>query len=67
MLVLTRLLGQVVEIEHAGETIRVMVTSIVDGRVRLGFDGSQSFRVLRQEISDNHTNKKDVLKHEGTV
>lgn len=32
------------------QTLRVVVTEIADGRVKLGFDGPKTIRVIREEL-----------------
>jgi carbon storage regulator len=49
MLVLSRKVGESIQI--AGD-IRVTVTEVRGGRVRLSIDAPPSIRVLRKEISD---------------
>ena len=51
MLVLSRNQNERIRITHAGEELDVVVVE-VGGRVRLGFEGPQSFKVLRGELVD---------------
>ena len=54
MLILTRLDHEVIIVKHAGEELRIMILPNVHGkRKRLGFDGPQSFKVLREEVQDD--------------
>ncbi len=50
MLVLTREPSQEIVVEHAGELLRLVVTTCRRGRVRLGFEGPRSFEVHRSEV-----------------
>ena len=56
MLCLKRFPNESIEIVHAGETLVVHVVSVTGIKVLLGFDGPQSFRVLRSEL-----NQKEVI------
>jgi carbon storage regulator len=50
MLVLSRKIGESIQIEGG---IRVTVTEVRGGRVRLSIEAPLSVRVLRKEIADN--------------
>ncbi|HQZ63525.1 MAG TPA: carbon storage regulator [Planctomycetaceae bacterium] len=52
MLVLSRKIGESI---HIAGGIRVTVTEIRGGRVRLSIDAPADVRVLRKEIADNTT------------
>lgn len=50
MLVLSRKRGEVVRVEIGGETLAIRIVSLGENRVRLGFDGAKSVKVVRQEL-----------------
>lgn len=50
MLVLSRKIGESIQIEGG---IRVTVTDVRGGRVRLSIEAPSNVRVLRKEIADN--------------
>jgi len=50
MLVLSRKIGESIQIEGG---IRVTVTEVRGGRVRLSIEAPSNVRVLRKEIADN--------------
>lgn len=50
MLVLSRVCEESVTVEHKGETLRVRILHIKQGRVKLGFQGDKSFEVRRSEL-----------------
>ena len=47
MLILTRKKGEAVTITAGGQTIKVVVTQIRDGHVRLGFDAPAEVKIVR--------------------
>ena len=49
MLVLSRRPGEETYSEHAGELLRVVVVDVNTDKARIGFDGPQSFRVVRDD------------------
>ena len=57
MLVLTRKLGQKIEI---GDGIVVTVVKSDRGRVRLGIEAPQDVRILREEVSDRQPSVAEV-------
>lgn len=52
MLTLNRKEGEVINITHNGETLDVYVTLIQGKKVKLSFDGPESFEVWREEVSE---------------
>ena len=50
MLVLSRTIGESIQIEGG---IRITVTEVRGGRVRLSIEAPSNVRVLRKEIADN--------------
>jgi len=50
MLVLTRRAGQAICI---GDDIRIVVTRIEDGRVRIGIEGRRDLTILREELRES--------------
>ena len=55
MLTLERKEDQVVSITHGGETLKVKVSLISGNKVKLSFDGSESFEVWREEVNESST------------
>ena len=53
MLTLERKEGEVITIEHGGEILDIHVSLITGNKVKLSFDGSESFEIFREEIIDN--------------
>jgi carbon storage regulator CsrA len=54
MLVLSRMKGEEVVVEHCGEVLRITVCDFrrdAREKVRLGFNAPASFKILRVEIS----------------
>ncbi|MFK5892316.1 MAG: carbon storage regulator [Pseudomonadota bacterium] len=52
MLTLERKEGEVINITHNGETLDVHVSLLRDNKVKLSFDGPESFEVWREEVSE---------------
>ena len=52
MLVLSRKRGESVLIQVGDITIRVVVTTLGDGKVKLGFEAPQKVAIVREEIAD---------------
>ena len=52
MLTLERKEDQIISITHNGETIEIKVTQIKGNKVKLSFDGSQSFEIWRDEVGE---------------
>ena len=57
MLVLSRKIGESIQIEGG---IRVTVTEVRGGRVRLSIEAPSDVRVLRKEIADNLTKPPSI-------
>ncbi len=57
MLVLSRKIGESIQIEGG---IRVTVTEVRGGRVRLSIEAPSDVRVLRKEIADNVTKPRSI-------
>lgn len=55
MLTLERKEGEVITITHGGETIDIRVSLLRDNKVKLFFDGSESFEVWREEVNESTT------------
>lgn len=54
MLTLERKEDEVIQISHNGETIDVKITLIRNNKVKLSFDGPESFEVWRAEIEESN-------------
>jgi carbon storage regulator CsrA len=55
MLVLTRELGQSINIYVDGRRVRLTVSRVDgDGKVRLGFEAEKDVVILREEIDENY-------------
>ena len=52
MLTLERKEDQVISITHNGEILEVKVAQIKDNKVKLSFDGSESFEIWREEVGE---------------
>lgn len=50
MLILERKEGESLAIDHEGETLTVSIHETRDGKVRLGFEGPESFEIWREEV-----------------
>ena len=50
MLLLTRREQDKLYISHHGEVLEILITSVGDKQVRLGFTGSQGFNIQRDNI-----------------
>ena len=59
MLTLERKEGEIITITHGGETLDVIVSMLANGKVKLSFDGTESFEVWRKEVGENKVTKKD--------
>jgi carbon storage regulator CsrA len=57
MLVLSRTTGEEI---HVGQCIKIRVLKISRGRVKLGFVGSNSVRIMRGELTDQATADTEV-------
>ena len=55
MLTLGRKEGEVLSITHNGETLYVHVSMIKHNQVKLSFDGSESFKIWREEVNEPNT------------
>ena len=55
MLTLERKQDEVITITHYGETLELHVKLIRDNKVKLSFDGSESFEVWREEVNESNT------------
>ena len=55
MITLERKEEQVVSITHGGETLKVKVSLISGNKVKLSFDGPESFEVWREEVNESNT------------
>lgn len=55
MLTLERKEDQVISITHGGETLDVKVALISGNKVKLSFDGSESFEIWREEVNESNT------------
>lgn len=55
MLTLERKEGEILTITHGGETLDVIVSMLANGKVKLSFDGPESFEVWREEINESNT------------
>lgn len=53
MLVLQRHEGETITIDHMGETLTLSVVETRDGKVRLGFEGPESFEIWREEVTSS--------------
>ena len=53
MLTLSRKEGEKITITHAGETLDVYVTLIQGNKVKLSFDGNESFEIWREEVDES--------------
>ena len=53
MLTLERKEGEAVTITHNGEAIDVIVSTAKNGKVKLSFDGPQSFSIERDDIRES--------------
>ena len=52
MLTLERNEGEVINITHNGEKLDIHVSLVRDNKVKLSFDGSESFEVWREEVGE---------------
>lgn len=56
MLVLSRRIEEIIEVEHCGEKLVITICDVQklrdDHKVRIGFHGPKSFHVLRSEVAD---------------
>ena len=50
MLTLERKEGEIIIINHGGETLEVSVSMIRNNKVKLSFDGADSFEIWRDEV-----------------
>jgi len=50
MLVLTRSAGNKLFIEHEGETLEMVIVKVREKEVRIGFEGSRSFNIRRDDV-----------------
>lgn len=50
MLILERKEGESLTIDHKGETLAVSIHETRDGKVRLSFEGPESFEIWREEV-----------------
>jgi carbon storage regulator len=57
MLSLSRKRGEIIVI---GDNIRIMVTEIKGGSVRLGIEAPKDIRIYREEIKDNGPGKQGI-------
>ena len=55
MLTLERREGQIITITHGDETLDVIVSMLANGKVKLSFDGPESFEVWREEVNESNT------------
>ena len=53
MLTLERKEGEVINITHNGETLDIRVSLVRDNKVKLSFDGPESFEVWREEVNES--------------
>jgi len=53
MLTLERKEGETITITHNGEAIDVIVSMAKNGKVKLSFDGPQSFSIERDDIRES--------------
>ena len=61
MMVLARKLGEEIVIETEHGPVRVTVTSIDRGRVKLGFTCDRSIPIMRDELLEDDTSEGDEL------
>lgn len=55
MLTLERKENEVISITHNGEDLDVIVSIIRNGKVKLSFDGPESFEIWRKEVDESST------------
>ena len=55
MLTLERKENEVISITHCGETLELHVKLIRDNKVKLSFDGPESFEIWREEVDESST------------
>ena len=55
MLTLERKEDEIIQITHNGESIDIKVTMIRDNKVKLSFNGPESFEVWREEVDESST------------
>lgn len=53
MLTLERKEGEVITITHNNQDLDVIVSVIRNGKVKLSFDGPESFEVWREELDES--------------
>lgn len=53
MLVLSRNNREIVQIEHAGEMVEILIQQVRGNKVRLGFIGPKTFNIRRKELVDD--------------
>jgi len=63
MLVIGRRPGEAVYIEHGGETLKITVEHANDKyrKIRLGFTGSKSFRIVRDDAKQGQEERGNGL------
>lgn len=63
MLVIGRRPGEAVYIEHGGETLKITVEHANDKyrKIRLGFTGSKSFRIMRDDAVQRDEEQGDGI------
>lgn len=54
MLTLERREDEVISITHGGETLDVKVSLIRGNKVKLSFDGPESFEIWREEVDESN-------------
>lgn len=54
MLTLERKEGEVITITHEGENLEVIVSMLKNGKVKLSFDGPESFEIWREEVDESN-------------
>ena len=60
MLVLTRLVGEEIRV---GDDVTITVVECQAGKVRLGFEGSEDVRIVREEVYPAMAQRLAELKH----
>lgn len=55
MLTLERKENEVISISHNGEILEIKVALVRNNKVKLSFDGSESFEIWREEVDESNT------------